>query len=78
MVNEAAQKGEFLDPQAFLIIEDWQQFLKKATLRIIYTDSTTGKAGITFERVVYLHCNRQRGKTSLFKPLENVVLCGES
>jgi len=76
LVNDAAENGEIVNPQAFMIVEDWQQFLKKVTLRLGYTDPQTGEIVTpTPERIVYLHCNRLRGKTPVLNPLDSTPIC---
>jgi quinol-cytochrome oxidoreductase complex cytochrome b subunit len=76
MVNEFAENGKVINPQAFMIIEDWQQYLKKVILRFGYTDPKTEKVqSPTPERIVYLHCNRLRGTPPLINPLDNTPIC---
>ena len=56
-VNTAIEQGRLSeDAQAILVIEDWQQDLKKVTPRIVYTEEGKQK---TYERHIYLH--RERG-----------------
>ena len=47
------------DAQAAMVIEDWQQDLKKVTMRINWSDVTSGKPQ-TYERHVFLHRDRER------------------
>jgi quinol-cytochrome oxidoreductase complex cytochrome b subunit len=47
------------EAQAAMVIEDWQQDLKKVTMRINWADVTTGKPQ-TYERHVFLHRERER------------------
>jgi len=55
-VNEAIQAGKLPeDTQALVVIEDWQQDLKKVTLRIVWPDEGETKS---YERVDYLHSER--------------------
>ena len=55
-VNEAIQAGKLpAETQALVVIEDWQQNLKKATLRIVWPAEGETKS---YERVDYLHAER--------------------
>jgi quinol-cytochrome oxidoreductase complex cytochrome b subunit len=45
--------------QAAMVIDDWQQDLKKVTMRINWSDVTSGKQQ-TYERHVFLHRERER------------------
>jgi quinol-cytochrome oxidoreductase complex cytochrome b subunit len=56
-INAARAAGALPDAQAFLIIQAWQQDLKRITLRIGWTDLPGGERR-TYERNLYLH--RQR------------------
>jgi hypothetical protein len=56
-VTKAEEDGKLPDAQAVLIIEDWQQDLRKVTPRIIWTDQETGKTQ-TYERHIFLHRDR--------------------
>ena len=47
------------DAQAAMVIEDWQQDLKKVTMRINWSDVTSGKPQV-YERHVFLHRDRER------------------
>ncbi len=47
------------DAQAAMVIEDWQQDLKKVTLRINWTDADTGKTQ-KLENQYFLHRERER------------------
>jgi hypothetical protein len=49
--------GVITDIQALMVIEDWQQDLKKITLRMVYTDSEDG-ARKTYERHIFRHRER--------------------
>jgi hypothetical protein len=40
--------------KAVMLIEDWQQDLRKITLRIVWDDVTTGQSK-TYERHIFLH-----------------------
>jgi quinol-cytochrome oxidoreductase complex cytochrome b subunit len=53
-VNAAAADGRLPEARALLIVEDWQADLKRATLRIGWSDPN-GAGPKTFERYVYLH-----------------------
>jgi quinol-cytochrome oxidoreductase complex cytochrome b subunit len=56
-VDEMTKRGRLpAEHQALVIVEDWQQDLKKITMRIIWTEPDgTSK---TYERHFYLHRNR--------------------
>lgn len=56
-VKLASERGRLPDAQAFLIVQEWQQDLKRVTLRIGWTDAQRGSRQ-TYERDLYLH--RQR------------------
>ncbi len=56
-VNEAAAAGKLENFQAILVIEDWQENLRKITPRIVWQDAATGETK-TYERHIYLHRNR--------------------
>ena len=56
-VTKAEEAGGLPDAQAVLIIEDWQEDLRKVTPRIIWTDQDSGKTQ-TQEKNVFLHRNR--------------------
>jgi hypothetical protein len=64
-ITEAATNTELAayqrlpNAQAAMVIEDWQENLKKVTLRINWDDATTGKAQ-TYEKHYYLHEERER------------------
>ena len=72
-VLAAANAGDLPEAQAYLIVEDWQQDLKRVTLRIMWTPAATASGDgpssdesptaqpQTLERVVYLHRNRSAG-----------------
>jgi hypothetical protein len=57
-VADAGAAGQLPDAEAFLIVQDWQQNLKRVTLRIGWADAQAGDR-LTYERDLYLH--RQRG-----------------
>jgi hypothetical protein len=57
-VADAGAAGQLPDAEAFLIVQDWQQNLKRVTLRIGWADAQAG-GRLTYERDLYLH--RQRG-----------------
>ena len=54
-VNQAVEEGNLNDVEAVMVIDDWQQDLKKVTPRIIWTDDGQRK---TYEKQVYLHRER--------------------
>jgi ubiquinol-cytochrome c reductase cytochrome b subunit len=55
-VNEAIKSGKLpAETQALTVVEDWQQDLKKVTLRVVWPDEGQTKS---YERVVYLHAER--------------------
>ncbi|RPI32746.1 MAG: cytochrome bc complex cytochrome b subunit [Chloroflexota bacterium] len=56
-VNEAKESGSLPNAQAVLVIEDWQQNLRKVTPRIIWNDAASGESR-TYERHIYLHKDR--------------------
>ncbi len=56
-VVSASESGRLPDAQEFLIVQEWQQDLKRVTLRIGWADQQRGGRQ-TYERDIYLH--RQR------------------
>jgi len=55
-VNRAIQAGDLpAETQALTVIEDWQQDLKKLTLRIVWPEEGKTKS---YERVDYMHTER--------------------
>ncbi|MGD2156751.1 MAG: cytochrome bc complex cytochrome b subunit [Anaerolineales bacterium] len=58
-VNEVAEQGELPEVEAVLVIEDWQEDLKKVTPRIIWTDSESEDRK-SYERHIFLHRNHNR------------------
>jgi hypothetical protein len=56
-VMKAEEAGDLPDAQAVLIIEDWQEDLRKVTPRILWTDQNSGETQ-TQEKNVFLHRNR--------------------
>jgi quinol-cytochrome oxidoreductase complex cytochrome b subunit len=54
-INEQVAEGNLQNVQAVLIIEDWQQNLKKITPRIVWTDNGQTKS---YERHIYIDRNR--------------------
>jgi hypothetical protein len=72
-VQAARDTGELPEAQAFMIVEDWQQDLKRVTLRITWLQETTEAVTVemagklptssaqTLERTVYLHRDRATG-----------------
>ncbi len=74
-VQAARDAGELPEAQAFMIVEDWQQDLKRVTLRITWLQETaepaaSGSSGAppataqTLERTIYLHRDRGTGGRS--------------
>jgi quinol-cytochrome oxidoreductase complex cytochrome b subunit len=75
-VQAARDAGELPEAQAFMIVEDWQQDLKRVTLRITWLQESTeavtaevagappSTSAQTLERTVYLHRNRGTGDSS--------------
>jgi ubiquinol-cytochrome c reductase cytochrome b subunit len=65
-VTDAATNERLADYQrlpnanAVMLIEDWQENLKKVTLRITWNDVKTGKEQ-TYEKYYFLHNERERG-----------------
>lgn len=53
-VGKAERDPRYVDPEGFMIIEDWQPDLKKFTLRVTWTDGDTGEAS-EFSQTQYLH-----------------------
>jgi ubiquinol-cytochrome c reductase cytochrome b subunit len=58
-VTKAEENGGLPDAQAVLIIEDWQEDLRKVTPRIIWVDPESGSTQ-TYEKNIFLHRNRIR------------------
>ncbi len=58
-VNHAAEEGDLLEVEALLIIEDWQEDLRKVTPRIIWTDAESGDRK-TYEQHIFLHRDHNR------------------
>jgi len=56
-VNLAVDEGKLQNVQAVLVIEDWQENLRKVTPRIVWTDPATDSKK-TYDRHIYLHRNR--------------------
>jgi len=55
--NLAEEEGKLPDSDAVLLIDNWQQDLKKVTFRIGWTDELSERR--TYERSIYIH--RERG-----------------
>jgi quinol-cytochrome oxidoreductase complex cytochrome b subunit len=55
MVNAAEEEGRLTEPQAVLVIENWQQDLVKNTFRINWTEDDEAKS---YERTIYIHRER--------------------
>jgi len=69
-VNLAIEEGHLPNGQAAMVIEDWQEDLKKVTLRINWDDPETGEAR-SYSRNIYIHRNH-RGANILPGQLEGV------
>ena len=54
-INEAEAAGDLTNAGAVLVVENWQQDLKKVTFRIGWTVSGENK---TFEHSIYIHADR--------------------
>jgi ubiquinol-cytochrome c reductase cytochrome b subunit len=54
-VQEAADRGDLPDYEAVMLVENWQQDLKKVTMRIVWSDADQRK---TYEQHVYIHKDR--------------------
>lgn len=74
-VQAARDAGELPEAQAFMVVEDWQQDLKRVTLRITWLQETAAPAALgspgaptataqTLERTIYLHRDRGTGGRS--------------
>lgn len=59
-VKQAEADGKFTNPQAVLLIEDWQANLKKITLRIVWNDPQTGDSK-TYDRHIFIHKDAEGG-----------------
>ncbi len=53
-VNHAIESGDLVNGDAVLVIENWQENLKKVTMRINWDDPETGDQK-TYERHIYVH-----------------------
>lgn len=60
LVKEAVARGRLPEAQAYLIVQEWQQDLKRITLRIVWKDPQHGGRQ-TYERHIYLHRQRSNG-----------------
>jgi ubiquinol-cytochrome c reductase cytochrome b subunit len=58
-VTEAEEQGELPNAEALLIVEEWQDDLKKVTPRIIWNDPGDG-AQKSYERHIFLHRDHNR------------------
>jgi quinol-cytochrome oxidoreductase complex cytochrome b subunit len=56
-VNEAEVSGDLPEAEAVLVIEDWQENLRKVTPRITWVESIDGSRQI-YSRHIYLHRDR--------------------
>jgi quinol-cytochrome oxidoreductase complex cytochrome b subunit len=59
-VNHAQEEGDFVNSQAFMVVEDWQENLRKVTFRILWNDPATGDEK-SYERHIFLHRDRRGG-----------------
>jgi hypothetical protein len=57
-VNEAIDSGALDNGDAVIVTENWQQDLKKVTMRITWDAPETGDRK-TYERHIYIHRNNQ-------------------
>ena len=55
MVNAAVESGRLPEAEAVLVVDDWQQDLKRLTFRISWAENGTPK---TYEKHIYLHRDR--------------------
>jgi len=55
-VNEVIESGDLVNGDAVIVIEEWQNDLKKITMRITWDDSETGERK-TYERHIFIHRN---------------------
>jgi hypothetical protein len=55
-INIAAAEGKLDNVEAVMLIDDWQQDLKKATYRIGWDDEEGERK--TYEHAVFIHRNR--------------------
>ncbi len=53
-VNLAIETGTLITPEAVLVVENWQEDLKKVTMRITWDDPETSERK-TYERHIYVH-----------------------
>lgn len=56
-VLKAEEEGGLPEVEAVMIIEDWQENLRKVTPRIIWTDAESGERQ-TYEKVIFMHRDR--------------------
>jgi hypothetical protein len=57
-VNEAIDSGALVNGDAVIVIENWQEDLKKVTLRITWDSPDSGEKR-TYERHIYIHRNHR-------------------
>ena len=55
-VNEAFESGDLSNGEAVMVIENWQEDLRKVTMRITWDDPETGERK-SYERHIYVHRN---------------------
>jgi hypothetical protein len=58
-VELAVEEGRMENAEAFIVIEDWQEGLKKITTRILWDDPKTGDPK-EYDRDVFIHMDRER------------------
>jgi hypothetical protein len=61
-VSAFAADGTFQNVDAWMVVEDWQQDLKRVTLRITWMDPDTEERR-TYRRYIYLHRERDGGES---------------
>jgi hypothetical protein len=53
--NEGWPAQRLANPEAVMLVEDWQKDLRKITMRIGYDDPQNAENRLTYERHVFLH-----------------------
>ena len=56
----AIESGDLINADAILVVENWQEDLKKVTSRITWDDPVTGEKK-TYERHIYVHRDSHAG-----------------
>jgi quinol-cytochrome oxidoreductase complex cytochrome b subunit len=59
-VNLAIESGDLTNTDAVMVVENWQEDLKKITMRITWDDPETGEPK-TYERHIYIHHDTHAG-----------------